>query len=79
MGMYLSTVRNDKQQAKYGTLITITSLNGSHNGSKNYAVDSLSRNRCQRPLTNCYTGETPGKDGGEMTLDLTIFSIFICP
>ena len=38
-----------------------TSLNWSHNGSKNYSVDSLSRNRCQRPLTNCHTAETAGK------------------
>ena len=38
-----------------------TSLNWSHNGSKNYTVDSLSQNRCQRPLTNCHTAETAGK------------------
>ena len=39
----------------------ITSLNWSHNGSKIYTLDSLSRNRCQRPLTNCHTAETAGK------------------
>ena len=39
----------------------LTSLNWSHNGSKNYTVDSLSRNRCQQPLTNCHTAETAGK------------------
>ena len=39
----------------------ITSLNWSHNGSKNYTVDSLSQNRCRRPLTNCHTAETAGK------------------
>ena len=55
-----------------------TSLNGSHKGSKNYTVDSLSQNRCQRPLTNCHTAETARKDGGEMILDLAIFPIFIC-
>ena len=38
-----------------------TSLNWSQNGSKNYTVDSLSRNRCQRPLTNCHIAETAGK------------------
>ena len=38
-----------------------TSLNWSHNGSMNYTVDSLSRNRSQRPLTNCHTAETARK------------------
>ena len=38
-----------------------TSLNWSHNGSKNYTIDSLNRNRCQRPLTNCHTAETARK------------------
>ena len=42
-------------------MLTKTSLNWSHNSSKNYTVDSLSRNRCQRPLTNCHTAETAGK------------------
>ena len=39
----------------------LTSLNWSHNGTKNYTVDLLSRNRFQRPLTNCHTAETTGK------------------
>ena len=56
---------------------TKTSLNWSHNGSKNYTVDSLSRYRCQRPLTNCHTADTARKDGGEMTLDLAIFPILL--
>ena len=38
-----------------------TSLNWSHNGSKNYTVDSLSRNRCQRLLANRHTAKTAGK------------------
>ena len=42
-------------------IIIITSLNWSLNGSKNYTVDSVSRNRCQRPLTNCHIAETAGK------------------
>ena len=50
-----------------------TGLNWSHNGSKDYTIGSFSRNRCQRPLTNCYTAETAGNDGGKMTLDLAIF------
>ena len=56
---------------------TKTSLNWSHNGSKNYTVDSLSRYRCQRPLTNCHTADTARKDGGELTLDLAIFPILL--
>ena len=45
-----------------GTVIVIiTSLNWSHNGSKNYTIDSVSRNRCQWPLTNYHTDETAGK------------------
>ena len=37
------------------------SLNWSYNGSTNYTVDSLSRNRCQQPLMNCHTAEMAGK------------------
>ena len=50
-----------------------TSLNWSHNGSKDYTIGSFSRNRCQRPLTNCHTAEAAGNDSRKMTLDLTIF------
>ena len=32
----------------WNTITTKTSLNWSHNGSKNYTVDSLIRNRCQQ-------------------------------
>ena len=54
-----------------------TNLNWSHNGSKDYNIESFSQNRCQRPLTNCHNAETARKGGGEMTLDLTIFYLSI--
>ena len=50
-----------------------TSLNWSHNGSKDYTIESSSQNRYQWPLTNCHTAETVGNDGGKMTLDLVTF------
>ena len=34
---------------------------------------------CGQCVANCHTAETAGKDGGEMTLDLAIIAIFICP
>ena len=57
-----------KRKNIYGTCVFCvykymgnTSLNWSHNGSKKYTVDSLSRNSCQRPLTNCHDAETARK------------------
>ena len=55
----------------------ITGLNWSHNGSKDYTIGSFSRNRCQRPLTNCHTAETAGNDGGKMTLEPRDFSRYL--
>ena len=54
-----------------------TSLYWSHNGSKDYTIESFSRNWCQRTFTNCHNAETAGKDGVEMTIDLTMFDLSI--
>ena len=57
----IATITNYYYYFYYITIIIITSLNWSHNGSTNYTADSMSQNRCQRPLTNCHAAETARK------------------